>query len=104
MKYYEIARFSDQWPEMEEYNEVNKMVSRGWVRKAIDYMSNWDYGSENIATAISLGTLRENVLDTQDDTILKQMNGYYLCKSECPSGLYNAIYLVREIDEQELDN
>lgn len=104
MKYYEIVRFANQWPDMGEYEDVDKMIRRGWFRKAISYMAEWDFGGENIDTAVSQGTLRDTVLDLQSrgDRVVYEMNGYALCESHCPSGLYDAYYLVASVDEKDL--
>lgn len=104
MKYYEIVRLANQWPDMGEYEEVKKLLNRGWNRKALDYLSNWDYGEENIGTAIALGEMRDTILDplSRGDRIVYEKDGYHVCESHCPSGLYDAIYLVRGVDESDL--
>lgn len=104
MLYYEIIRFTDSWPEMEEYETVDKLVKRNWKKKAVDHMSQWDYGGENIDSARSIGSLRQSITDPQSpsDKILYEKDGRYLCCSHCPSGLYDAYYLVGEVSEADL--
>lgn len=104
MKYYEIVRLANQWPET-DYEEVENMIRRGWLKKALEYMSNWDYGGENIGAALALGQMRDTILDDKStgDKIIYEKDGYYLCEAHCPSGLYDAYYLVRGIENSELD-
>ena len=102
-KYYEIVRFANQWPEMEEYETIEKLIRRGWYRKAIEYMSQWDYGDENISAAIARGETRDSVLDETKDSVLYERDGYSICSAHCPSGLYDAYYLVAAIPEEILE-
>lgn len=104
MKFYEIVRFSDQWPEMEEFETVKKMIDRGWFHKAVAFMSDWDYGGENIDVARSYDKLWDSPTDPQEpgDKVLYQSGDRYICQSTCSSGLYTALYLVGVVSEAEL--
>lgn len=97
-KYYEIVRFANTWPEMDEYEKVDRLVSRGWLKKAIRYMAEWDYGGETLDAARVHGYIRDTALDrtSTGDRILCETDGYTLCYAHCKSGLYDAYYLVRE--------
>ena len=103
MLFYEIIRIDNQ-PAYEEFETIKKMVRRGWTRKAIDFLSDWDYGNENIDTAMALGTMRDTILDNKStcDHIIATKGNYTLCASQCPSGLYEAYYLVSSISEEKL--
>jgi hypothetical protein len=101
MQYYEITRFADAWPDMGEYEEVDRMVKRGWLRKAMRYMSEWDFGQETLDAARSHKGIRDSVMDKNSprDRIIYSKPPYYLCESHCKSGLYDAYYLVAEVPE-----
>ena len=101
MKYYEIVRLANTWPDMGEYEDVDKMVSRGWLRKAMRYMSEWDFGEETLSEAISHKRLRDTPEDKAsiNDKVIYQKDGYFLCESHCKSGLYDAYYLVKQIED-----
>lgn len=97
MLYYEIVRLDDQNSvDADLFDTVRKMVRRGWLKKAMDFLSQWDYGNENLAAAHALGEIRDTITDPleRSDRILRQDGDYALCESSCPSGLYNAFYLV----------
>lgn len=104
MKYYEIVRIADCWPEMDEYEKVHKLITRGWLRKALLYLCEWDYGGENLDAARVHGALRDSPLDPGSikDKVLYRKDDYLLCEANCPSGLYQAYYLVKGVDEKEL--
>lgn len=106
MKFYEIIRLESSGPDTNDFTAVKNLVKRGWLRKALEYLSEWDYGSENIAAAVALGKMRDTVTDPigshNSESVLYKQNGLYLCQSACPSGHYNAYYLVGGISEQAL--
>lgn len=106
MKFYEIVRLESSGPDTDDFTAVKNLVKRGWLRKALEYLSGWDYGSENIAAAVALGEMRDTVTDPMgahnSESVLYEQNGRYLCQSACPSGLYDAYYLVGGISEQAL--
>lgn len=100
MLYYEIVRLDTNQPSNRElFDRVDKMVKRGWTGKALEFLAEWDYGGENIDAARANRAFREDILDSpgQGDSILKKDGPYTLCKAHCPSGLYDAYYLVRQI-------
>ena len=101
-KYYEIVRFANTWPDMGEYEDVDRMVKRGWLKKAIRYMSEWDFGQENIDAAICYGHVRDTAVDKASigDKVICEDKGRYLCEAHCKSGLYDAYYLVGELPEK----
>ena len=100
MLYYEIVRLDTNEPgNREDFETVRKMVRRGWTHKAIEFLSDWDYGGENLDRARALGEIRDTILDNRstNDRIVVTDGDYALCESHCPSGLYEAYYLVRGI-------
>lgn len=103
-KYIEIARFSNNWPDMGEYEDIDRMVGRGQLRKAVRYMTEWDFGVESVDAARSRGTVRDTPLDKAsiNDKVLYTQDKYTLCAAHCKSGLYDAYYLVREVTPEEL--
>jgi len=104
MKYIEIVRFSDSYPEMDEYQHIDKLVRRKWYRKAIAYMADWDYGGENIDTARAYNRIHDTIAQTLGPTerVVHQNGNYFLCSAHCRSGLYDAYFLVKQVDESEL--
>lgn len=106
MLYYEIIRLDTNQPsDRETFEQVKKWVKRGWTKKALDYLTEWDYGAENINAARANSNLRDTILDDREhgDRIIKEQDGYFLCEASCPSGLYEAYYLVKEISDEETD-
>ena len=99
-KYYEIVRLANTWLEIEEFDKVKEMVARKCYQKAIRFMSEWDYGAENINAARVNEGLRDTILDpvSNCDSILCTKGGYSLCHSACKSGLYEAFYLVAKTE------
>lgn len=100
MLYYEIVRLDTNEPgDREDFETVRKMVRRGWTRKAIEFLSNWDYGGENLDSARALGEMRDTILDNRSsyDRIVATDGDYALCESHCPTGLYEAYYLVHGV-------
>ncbi len=98
MLYYEIVRVDTNQPEdSETFQTVDKLVRRGWTRKAVDTLAEYDYGDENLSAARALHALRDTPTDEQSDTVIREEDGYTLCASHCPSGLYDAYYLVRGV-------
>lgn len=107
MLYYEIVRLDDQNSvNADLFDTVRKMVQRGWLKKAMDFLSQWDYGDENLAAAHALGEIRDTITDPlalRFDSNLRQEGNYALCESHCSSG-YNAYYLVCGVSSATLDS
>lgn len=99
--YYEIIRLSDQDPDTECFEAADRLADRGHFRKALKYLSEWDYGGENIDTARVYKTFRCSILDpmSPSDTILHEDRNedhpVTLCESH--SMLYNAYYTVGRV-------
>ena len=104
MKYYEIVRIANEGPDQETFQDIHKQARRGWYRKVVEYLSNWDYGDENLSAAISLNELRDNVLDSTGDSVLYEKGDYTLCKANDITGIYEAYYLVKAVNESEIEN
>ena len=103
--YYEIVRLENQGPDREEFETVSKMIDRGWVNKAHNYLQQWNYGGENVSAAISLGTMRSTVTDFHSDRVVKTVSfsdgsRCHLCATGGLDG-YEAVYLVGEYDNAE---
>lgn len=104
--YYEIIRLSDQDTDQECFEAADRLADRGHFRKTLKYLSQWDYGGENIDTARVYKTFRCSILDpmSPSDTILHEDRNkdhpVTLCESH--SMLYNAYYLVGHVPEEEV--
>ena len=100
MRYFEIVRLENQGFDQEDFQTVKKLVDRGWVNKAHEFLQQWNYGGENIAAAMANGTVRDTVLDEDADTVVKSFpfsdGTYYLCKAK--DRVYEAYYLVGETE------
>ena len=97
MLYYEIVRIDTNHPEDKEtFEQIDKMVRRGWTKKAMEYLAEWDYGEDNLDAARANKEIRKSVLDDRShgDRIIRADGSYALCCARCPSGLYDAYYLV----------
>ncbi len=104
-KFYEIVRLEEEGPDREDYAHVHRLVNRGWVKKAIEYLSQWDYGSENVGTALYLQRVWDTPTDSRErtDYVVRSLKGYHLCAANaCRNGGYAAYYLTREIPESEI--
>ena len=104
-KFYEIVRLDNQGSDQTDFEEVKRLVRRGWLHKAVKYLEDWDYGGENIDTAEYLGRIWDTPSDPQEssDSVLLSKNGLHLCMSD-PSrnGGYEAYYLVGETEKEEI--
>ena len=96
-QYYEIVRFSTQDTEKEEYETVRKWVDHGMYLNSIDYMSQWDYGGENIDTARCFGKIWPTPQDPREhsDKVLIEEGNYHLCLADSTN--YKAIYLSKTL-------
>lgn len=107
MKYYEIVRLTSDGPDHTDFETVKKLIDRGWNRKAVDFLSNWDYGDENIDAARCLGTVRSTPTDEREQTDVEvaTYGTYHLCMcNPSRNGGYEAVYLVGECDEEDWIN
>ena len=104
MRFYEVVRIANAWPETQNFDSLKKLIDRGWFRKAVAFLSDWDYGGENIDAARANGTVRDIITDPAEpsDKVIFQDDHYWLCQSYCPSGLYEAFYLVAAVSEDDL--
>ncbi len=99
--YYEIIRLSDQDTDLECFEAAYRLADRGHFRKALKYLSQWDYGGENIDTARVYKKFRCSILDpmSPSDTILHEDRNedhpVTLCESH--SMLYSAYYTVGKV-------
>lgn len=94
-QYYEIVRFSSQDSEQEGFDTVRDLVEHGQYRNAIDFMSLWDYGGENLDAARCFGKLWPTPKDPveQSDRELLSEGDYHLCIAD--SHAYKAFYLTK---------
>ena len=104
--FYEIIRLTSDSPDREDFDAVMKLIRRGWFRKALDYLSQWDYGGENYDTARVYGRLYDTPTDPQEpsDRVLYERDGYNICYCD-PSrnGGYEAVYLTAPVPEEYKD-
>lgn len=100
-RFYEIIRLDNQGFDQDCFEEVRRLVKRGWLRKAVEYLAQWDNGGENIDTAEYLERVWDSPSDPREksDSVIYEMNGYHLCHSD-PSrnGGYEAFYLMAELE------
>lgn len=104
-KFYEIIRLDNQGFDQEDFETVRKMVKRGWVRKALEYLKQWDNGGENIDTAEYLERVWSTPTDEREkrDSVLRSEGGYNLCASDpAYNGGYEAYYLTAEYVPESL--
>jgi len=101
--YYTVVRLENQGIDQEDYKAVKALIDRdGNYEQAIHYMSNWDYGGENLDVAeCAYEGFRATPTDPRErgDKKLHEADGYILCRSE--SSVYDAFYLVREVPRQD---
>lgn len=102
MRYYEIIRLDNQGFDQECFDTVKKMVDRGWNRKAVGYLQQWDYDGENVASAEYAGRIWDKPSDTAEktDKVVYEMDGYFLCAAQPHlNGGYEAYYLTTKLPE-----
>lgn len=96
--WYDIVRVSNQDNDRADYERVKTLVEHDDnCPAAIRYLSDWDYGTENIGAALaSIDGVRATPTDPRatGDRVIHADGGYALCQAS--SNLYNAYYLVRE--------
>lgn len=106
--FYEIVRHDNQGVDQECFREVKRLVGRGWFRKAIEYLLQWDNGSENFATAKYWNRVWDTPTDSlerSDREIYTSSDGFYhLCMAD-PSinGGYEAYYLSTAVPAEYFD-
>lgn len=95
-KYYIIVRIDNNGFNQEDFLLLKKWYNRGWYRKMLQYLQNWDYGEENIGTAMYNDDIWDTPCDPQapsDKIIYQNLCGdQFLCHSE--DLVYEAFYLV----------
>lgn len=105
MKYYEIVRLDNQGFDQECFEHVKKLVRRGWKRKAVEYLKQWDYGGENIGPAQYNDRVWDTPSDNRErtDKVIYQIDGYYLCAANPNvNGGYEAYYLTAKLPEEDV--
>lgn len=113
MRYYEIIRVSNQDFERSAFETVKRFVRRGWIRKAMEYLQEWDYGGENLDTARCYGRIwdaptdpdapRDTVIRTETARCCSGDATQYLVESSSGDGLYLAYYLTGTVTDEEPD-
>ena len=103
--YYEIIRLDNQQADQETFREVKRLVKRGRLHKAINYLAQWDYGPENIGPARYLERIWETPTDGREKTdqeIKVTRDGrYHLCMADpTRNGGYEAYYLTSPLSEE----
>ena len=110
MRYYEIIRVSNQDIDKSTFENVSRLIRRGWIRKAMKCLQEYDYGGENLDVARCYGRIWESPTDpeTPHDTILRTetVSGchcdstQFLIKSSSSDGLYLAYYLTATLSQE----
>ena len=102
-RYYEIVRFTDTWPDQENYYEIEKLVRRGWFRKALEYINDWNLREDSISAARMAGRIWETPTDpgSPTDSIIYQSGDLTLCHRSDKIGLYQSYYLVGVLTEED---
>ena len=113
MRYYEIIRFSNQDTDKEAFEHVRNLVRRGWTRKAMSFLQEYDYGEENMDVARVYGNIWDSPTDPGEkrDTVIRQETVHccsgsatqYLVESSSSQGLYLAYYLTGTLEDRELN-
>lgn len=94
MKFKEIIRISNSWPEMDEFDKIHKLVEQKRLRQALCYIRKL---SEE-APCSKKTRLRTKVTDptVPSDKVLYSCDQQHLCACDLYSGIYSAYYLVQE--------
>lgn len=101
--YYEVVRVSNQDIDQEAYEAMKTIVDRdGNYEEAVRYLSNLDYGAENLSVALSDNEgMRATATDPKSlaDKVIDTRDSYFLCRSK--GTLYDAFYLVKEVPRED---
>lgn len=99
-RWYEIVRFDNQGYDTDEFEKISAWHRRGWNRKILRHLTDWDYGPENYGTAKTYGNIWDTPTDPKEkDSLLAAEKDYALCHAESAGGVYEAFYLVRECNQ-----
>lgn len=98
-RWYEIVRIDNQGGDPEEFEKLSAWHRRGWNRKILRHLTDWDYGPENYGAAKTYGNIWDTPTDPkQNDSLLTAEKDYALCHAES-ADVYEAFYLVRECNQ-----
>ena len=98
-RWYEIVRINNQGGDHEEFEKLSAWHRRGWNRKILRHLTDWDYGPENYGAAKTYGNIWDTPTDPKEkDSLLAAEKDYVLCHAES-AGVYEAFYLVRECNQ-----
>lgn len=98
-RWYEIVRIDNQGGDPEEFEKLSAWHRRGWNRKILRHLTDWDYGPENYGAAKTYGNVWDTPTDPKEkDSLLAAEKDYALCHAKS-AGVYEAFYLVRECNQ-----
>lgn len=99
-RWYEIVRIENQGGDTEEFEKLSAWHRRGWNRKILRHLTDWDYGPENYGAAKTYGNVWDTPTDPKEkDSLLTAEKDYALSHAESAGGIYEAFYLVRECNQ-----
>jgi len=99
-RWYEIVRIDNQGGDTEDFEKLSTWHRRGWNRKILRHLTDWDYGPENYGAAKTYGNIWDTPTDPREnDRVLAAEKKYVLCHANSGQGVYEAFYLVRECNQ-----
>lgn len=99
-RWYQIVRIDNQGGDSEQFEKVSAWHRRGWNRKILRHLTDWDYGPETYGAAKTYGNIWDTPTDPKEnDSLLAAEKDYALCHAESAGGVYEAFYLVRECNQ-----
>lgn len=95
MRYREAVRFTNTWPEMDEYEIIEMLVSKERYQRAIELMLN-----SETRTPETKRDIRYTVLEKCEptDTIIHKDGKHFLCASHKYGDEVFAYYLVEAVE------
>ena len=95
MRYRETVRFTNTWPEMDEYEIIEMLVSRGRYQRAIELML-----KSETRTPETKRDIRYTVLEKCEptDTVIHKDGKHFLCASHKYGDEVFAYYLVEAVE------
>ena len=96
-QWYEVVRIANDGNDHEEFDKISKWNSRGWNKKILRHLTQWDNGAENYGTAKHFDKVWDTPTDPREnDRVLTAEKNYVLCHAYSGFGIYEAFYLVCE--------
>lgn len=102
MAYYqEIVRVANVWPEMEEWEKVDRLVESGALCLALELLCRFcrRHGDTSVPSEPKWRYPKPTDPSRQNDIVLYESSGRYLCRSLTNWGYYDAFYVTEKVDE-----